>query len=69
MPFSPLTLTLSPKGRGNITLIEPKDSPFSHVGEDSGGEVQGVHPILPFPHHKGEGDEIRNNQVNTRNRC
>jgi len=25
--------------------------------------------ILPFPHHKGEGDEVRNNQVNTQNHC
>ena len=24
-------------------------------------------PILPFPHHKGDGDEIRRNRVNTQN--
>ena len=31
--------------------------------------VGGFTPILPFPHHKREGDEIRNNQVNTQNHC
>ena len=51
-------------------------------GEDSGGgeKVQDVHPspsqrpsepavILTFPHHKGEGDEIRNDQNNAQDYC
>jgi len=29
-----------------------------------GGRSQRFTPIPPFPHHKGEGDEIRNSQVN-----
>jgi hypothetical protein len=32
-----------------------------------GKESRTSTPILPFPPHKGEGDEIRNNQINTEN--
>ena len=64
-----------------VPQLSQKIVPPPTVGEDSGGgEGPGVHPspsqrlsepaaILPFPHHKGEGDEIRNNHVNTQNHC
>jgi len=47
--------------------LSQKIVPPPTVGEDSGGGERSrtSTPILPFPHHKGEGDEIRNNHVNT----
>jgi hypothetical protein len=54
-----------------VPQLSQKIVPPPTVGEDSGGGERSrtSTPILPFPHHKGEGDEIRNNHVNTQNHC
>jgi hypothetical protein len=52
--------------QNNITPIEPKNSSSPHGGGGfrwGGKKSRMSTPILPFPHHKGEGDEIRNSQV------
>jgi len=58
---------------GNVIKpqLSQKIVPPPTVGEDSGGGERSwtSTPILPFPHHKGEGDEIGNNDVNIQNHC
>jgi len=44
-------------------------APERGLSEPEAGAEPEPAAILPFPHHKGEGDEVRNNQVNTQNHC